>query len=133
MAIVTNQMIPKSVAILSMVSHESKLCSNCQIRLGQIISCQFHYSNGRSYMAFTNCGCPQEKQKTTNLRGLLQTKCCNQKGSISFTIHGKGLKYGGQHEVYFFLDFPATIKSSLVLRISIRRYSLWNRELLCGL
>ncbi len=84
-------------------------------------------------MAFTNYGCPQEKHQTTNLRGLLQAKCYNQKGSISFTIHGKGLKYGGQHEVYFFLDFPVTIKSSLVLRISTRRYSLWNRELLCGL
>jgi hypothetical protein len=45
----------------NMVSHESKLRDNCQVRLGQIVSCQFHYSNGGSYMAFTNYGCPQEK------------------------------------------------------------------------
>ncbi len=84
-------------------------------------------------MALTDYGCPQEKRQTTNLHGLSQAKCCNQKGSISFTIHKKGIGYGGQHEVYSFLDFPTTIKSSLFPRISTRLHSLWNAKLLCGL
>jgi hypothetical protein len=37
------------------------------------------------------------------------------------------------HEVYSFLDFPTTIKSSLLLRISTGLHSLRNGELLCGL
>jgi hypothetical protein len=47
-------------------------------------------------MAFTNRGCPQEKQQTMNLCGFAQVKCCNKKGSISFTIHGSNIGYGGQ-------------------------------------
>jgi hypothetical protein len=37
------------------------------------------------------------------------------------------------HEINFFLDFPATIKSSLLLRINTKLHSLRTRELLCGL
>jgi hypothetical protein len=37
------------------------------------------------------------------------------------------------HEIYFFLDFPTTIKSSLLSKLSSRLHSLQNGELLCGL
>ncbi len=84
-------------------------------------------------MAFTNCGCPQKNDKLRICKDFRKLNVATKKGPYPLPFMEAILDMVAIHEVYYFLDFLATIKSSFLSRINIKLHSLWNGELLHGL
>ncbi len=85
----------------NIVSEESDLCCDNEIRFGQVISCRIHHTSGRGNLALSHCGGIEKEQEALNFHGFPKIEHCHKKGSLSFTFYGRSTKHGAKACILF--------------------------------